>query len=165
MGTRIAIPGHAYSHYGTREIDELYPQQYNQQGGVKTHSITWAFDSLPAVSLNDSIVQTIPANAHISKATIRVLEGFVGGTSYNVGLYETDGTVIDADGIDAAVATAALSAVGETVLCDGALVGNTAGTGTAAGQVVIAATGTYTAGRAVLEIEYTSLDDRSGSNA
>ena len=62
--------------------------------------------------------------------------------------------MIDADGIDAAVAAAAMSSVGETVLCDGALVQATAGIGSAAGQLVVAATGTYTAGEARVIIKY-----------
>jgi len=165
MGTRYAVPGHAHSHYGTREIDNKNPQQYNQQGGVKTHSITFDYDNLPVSSIDDALVQALPANARINSATIRVLEAFLGGTSYEVGLYETDGTAISAGGIDTALLLADIGTVGETVDCDGALVGNTAGIGTDAGQVVIAATGTFTAGRGVLEINYTSLDDRANSNS
>jgi hypothetical protein len=164
MGTRVAIPGHAYTHFGTREIDDKFPQQYNQTGGIKTYTLTWSYDDLPTESLDDSIVQSLPANSRINSSTLRVTEAFAGGTSYNIGLYETDGTVIDADGIDAAVALTAIDAVGETVVNDGVLVGNTAGIGSAAGQVRIAATGIFTAGRAVLEIEYTSLNDRANSN-
>lgn len=93
----------------------------------------------------------IDANASIVSAKLIVGTAFVGGTSYNIGLYEEDGTVIDADGIDAAVATAALTA-GTVIDCDGALVGETVGA--AKGHLVVAATGTFTAGTAKLVIEY-----------
>lgn len=162
--TRVAIPGgHAYTHFGARNIDTQYPQQYNQGQGQKVQTINFSYDTLPAASVDDAIVQTLPANSYIESATLRVLEAFAGGTSYNIGLYETDGTAIDADGIDAAIALTAIDAVGETVLCDGALVQALTGIGTDAAQVVIAATGTFTAGRASLEIVFRSLDDRSSS--
>ena len=101
----------------------------------------------------------LPAHAWIKDATLRVTEAFTsGGTpTLDIGLTESDGTAIDADGIDAAVALSAIDAVGETVLCDGALVGNTAGIGSAAGQVVAAGSAAYTAGRAVLIIRYVEL--------
>lgn len=163
--TRFAIPGHAHTDYGTREIEEGLPSTYVASNGTKVQSITWSFDNLPVASATDQAVLTIPANSFIESATLRVTEAFAGGTSYNIGLEETDGSTIDADGIDAAIALTAMDAVGETVLCNGALVGGLLGIGTAAGQVVIAATGTYTAGKAILDINYRTLDDRSGSNS
>lgn len=162
--TRVrAFPGNAASYFGERSIENKLPHQYAGSQGNKVIRIDMSYDDLPTYGTDESIL-AIPANAHIVKATFRVTEAFAGGTSYNIGLYEEDSTVIDADGIDAAVALAAINAVGETVLCDGALVGNTAGIGTAAGQVVFAATGTFTAGRGYLEVEYTLADDRASSN-
>ena len=94
----------------------------------------------------------VPAGAFITNAYIIVTTPFVGGTSYNIGTYEADGTVIDADGIDAAVLVAALGA-NAAVVCNGASVGGVL-TYADAGYVVIAATGTFTAGEAKLVIEY-----------
>lgn len=94
----------------------------------------------------------IPAGSYITKASLIVETAFAGGTSYNIGLYNQAGTVIDADGIDAAVVTAALAA-NLAVACDGALVGGTALV-TADAYLVVAATGTFTAGKAKLVIEY-----------
>jgi hypothetical protein len=161
-GQRFALPtGNAVSHYGPRDFEDKLPAQYASSQGDKTVSIQWAYDDLPVQSATDQSVLSIPAASFIVSATLRVHTAFAGGTSYNIGLYESDGTVIDADGIDAAVATAAINAAGETVLCDGALVQGLAGIGTAAGQVVIAATGTFTAGEATLDIVYRTLDDRA----
>jgi hypothetical protein len=150
----------AATHYGPREIEDVIGSKYQRDHNEEVLEIAFSYDDLPTNGLDEAI-HRIPANAHIKEATLRVITAFAGGTSYNIGLNQPDGTVIDADGIDAAVLTAAIDAVGETVLCDGALVNNTAGIGTAEGQVVIAATGTYTAGKAVLKVVYTPLYDRA----
>ncbi len=98
----------------------------------------------------------IPAGSLIVGAWLIVETAFAGGTSYNIGLSQKDGTVIDADGIDASVATAALAA-NKAVICDGALVGG-ADLITADAYLKVAATGTFTAGKAKLVIEYISVD-------
>jgi len=95
----------------------------------------------------------IPAGSFITAAYIIVETAFAGGTSYNFGLSQLDGTVIDADGIDASVATAALAA-NNAVVCDGALVAGTATIGANDAYVKVAATGAFTAGKAKLVIEY-----------
>ena len=99
----------------------------------------------------------IPAGSYITSATLIVETAFAGGTSYNFGLSEIDGTVIDADGLDAAVATAALGA-NDVVAMDGALVGGAATIGAANGYLKVAATGTFTAGKAKLVIEYITVN-------
>jgi hypothetical protein len=76
-----------------------------------------------------------------------------GGTSVTIGLITAAGADIDADGIDAAVATADLAA-NKAVACDGALVGGTATVGAADGYVDIDVAGTFTAGELALVIEY-----------
>lgn len=95
----------------------------------------------------------IPAGSFITSATLVAKTAAAGGTSVTIGLVNAAGTAIDADGIDAAVAAAALGA-NKAVACDGALVGGTATVGAADGYVSIDATGTFTAGEAALVIEY-----------
>jgi len=166
--TRVAITAgstagskrRAATHYGPRDIEDKLGSKHTVKQGEEVLEVVYSYDDLPTYG-DDQANFRIPANSRIKEATLRVITAFAGGTSYNIGLYQSDGTVIDADGIDAAVATAAIDAVGETVACDGALVANTAGIGTAAGQVVIAATGTYTAGKAVLKVVYEPLYDRA----
>lgn len=168
--TRIAITAgatagskrRAATHYGTRDIENVLPSVYTSSQGHLVQSLTFNFDDLPTNGLDAAILR-IPANSRIKRATLRVLTAFAGGTSYNIGLNQPDGTVIDADGIDAAVALAVIDTLGETVLCDGALVDALVGIGAADGQVVVAATGTFTAGKAVLDVEYEVLHDRAES--
>lgn len=165
--TRIAITTgasggskrRAATHYGTREIDDLHPSKYAGAIGKNVLAYTFSYDDLPVNGL-DAVILQLPQNARIESATLQVITAFAGGTSYNLGLYEPDGTVVDADGIDAAVALTAIDAVGDIVNCDGALVGALVDVAEAS-QLVVAATGTFTAGKAKLEIVYTDLNDRA----
>lgn len=95
----------------------------------------------------------IPAGSFITAASMIVTTAAAGGTNVVLGLKEADGTVIDADGIDAAVLTAALAA-NKAVACDGALVGGTATVGAANAHLSVDVTGTFTAGVFTLVIEY-----------
>lgn len=97
----------------------------------------------------------IPAGSFITDAYLIVETAFAGGTSYNIGTYNKAGSAIDADGIDAAVATAALAA-NLAVVCNGAQVRTTTLI-TADAYLVVAATGTFTAGKAKLIIEYAQV--------
>ena len=159
-GTTGGSKRQAATHYGAREIEDKLPSKHRVSQGGEVLALTFSYDDLPTYGLDAAILK-IPANARIRRTTLRVLTAFAGGTSYDIGLYQEDGTVIDADGIDAAVLLAAIDTVGETVLCDGALVNALVGIGAAAGQVVVAATGTFTAGKAVLEVEFEELLDRA----
>lgn len=94
----------------------------------------------------------LPAGAYITKAFLVVQEAFAGGTSVDVGLVQPDGTSIDADGLAAGVTTAEMQA-GEAVDFTGVFVGGTAAL-TQRAAVVIAPTGTFTAGKAKIFIEY-----------
>lgn len=159
-GSTAGSKRRAATHYGPRNIEDKLASKYVGERGEEILEVAFSYDDLPTYGADEANLR-IPANARIKEATLRVITAFAGGTSYNIGLYQSDGTVIDADGIDAAVATAAIDAVGETVACDGALVANTAGIGSADGQIVLAATGTYTAGKAVLRVVYEPLYDRA----
>jgi len=98
----------------------------------------------------------IPAGAYITKATLVMTEAAAGGTSINIGLAQPDQTVIDADGIDSGILTAAMAA-DTAVDCDGALVSTQATIGSNRGVVYITPTGTFTAGKADLVIEYVGV--------
>jgi hypothetical protein len=98
----------------------------------------------------------IPAGSFITSASLIVTSAFTSGgaATLTIGAYQQDGTTVDADGIDATVALAALAA-NKGVACDGALVGGTATVGAA--DVYIEAnygTAAFTAGEAKLVIEY-----------
>jgi hypothetical protein len=81
----------------------------------------------------------IPANARILSQNAIQIEAPAGGTSFTVGTYQLDGTVDVADGIRVAAGT------------DGAQVGTQL---TAARYVGVVTTGTYTAGKYKIIIEY-----------
>lgn len=166
--TRIAITAgptagskrRAATHYGARAIEDVLPAQYTTAQGKEVQEIVFSFDDLPVSGL-DAAIQRIAGDARISEATVTVLSAMTGTTgTLTIGLEEEDGTVIDADGIDAAIAQAALVA-GARIVCDGALIGTTIGA--AAGQVVITTGGTVTGGKFVLRVEYEPENDRANS--
>lgn len=97
----------------------------------------------------------IPAGSLITGAWVIVETAFTGGTNIDIGLSQRDGTVIDDDGIDQAILTAALAA-NLAVVCDGALVGSTALV-TSDAFIKVIETGTYAAGKAKLVIEYIAV--------
>ncbi len=128
-------------------------------------AVDFRFDELPAFTAdldnngtNDGFSGMdayIPAGSYITSAQIVVTTAFTGGTSYNIGFYEADGSVIDVDGVDAAVAAAALAA-GKAVNCNGDLVGGTL-TLTENAYLVIADTGGFTTGAGKLYIDYVEV--------
>ena len=151
MGLELAPKRGVVNHYGPRTTNNKYGgQESTSEGIVKSAEWSFSYDNLSAV-LNSNLPQTIPANASIVEATLYVDDAWVGGTNLTIGLYQADGTVIDADGLVAATATAALT-VNKVVTGGGALVGTTIGA--AAGQLVAATTGTYTAGTARVVVKF-----------
>ena len=135
-------------------------------GAMEALTVDFTYDKLPTFTSdlnNDGTLNGfnigdagLPDGAHITKATLMVTVAFAGGTSYNIGTYTVAGSAIDADGIDAAIALTAIDAVGDVILCDGAQVGGTLLT--ADGYLVVAATGTFTAGAAKLVVEYMTTE-------
>lgn len=101
----------------------------------------------------------IPAGSVILSATwVTTTEVTSGGSAtLTIGTYNSAGTAIDADGIDATVALTAINAVGETVRCDGAHL-TTGGYVSANAYIgMIYATAAYTAGAGKLIIEYVKV--------
>jgi len=137
--------------YGPRGAEDKLPALIKTEGYTKEMVVDFNYDDLPTYSADGAMVLEIPADSLIVSSKLHVKTAAAGGTSYNIGLYQSDSTVIDADGLDAAVATAALTE-DAWIVNDGALVG--ASIGAAAGQIVVAATGTFTAGSYRLIVEY-----------
>jgi len=150
MAVEITSQG-VRKNYNVRETEKKAPSRPVTAGEVKEHVVEFAYDSLPSASELDNLVTSIPANSFLLSSHLYVSEAWVGGTSLTIGLSEADGTAIDADGIDAAVATATLTA-GAWIVNDGALVESSVGS--EAGQVVATVSGTYTAGAAKLVVRY-----------
>lgn len=96
----------------------------------------------------------IPANASIVSATVTTREAAVGGTSFDVGLFQFDGTAVDATGL-ATVALADVDAVGKRFVGAGAnTVPATAGVGPTDVTLGITGSGVFTAGKVRIIVEY-----------
>ena len=136
------------NHYGPRDTDASKGGQAKSTGQIKRAEWQFDYSDLPTYG-STNLQFAIPANATIVKSTWITGTAWAGGTSLNVGLYQGNGTVIDADGLDAAITPTTAGAV---INGDGALVG--ASIGANAGELTVAATGTYTAGTATVIVEY-----------
>ena len=101
----------------------------------------------------------LPANSSVLRTTVYVTEAAAGGTSITVGTYQRNGTAIAATGLVTATegVLANLNAAGKRTYGAGTLNAATAGTagvGTADAFLAISATGTFTAGKGYILIEY-----------
>lgn len=170
--TRIAITNgdkggstrRAATHYGRRLTANGVPTMEAVDGYKQVLEIPFNFANLPVNGLDKAIV-TIPKYARIESATFTVNTAFAGGTSYIVGLVARDGTVLDDDGLLTAanLPVASINTVGAVVTGTGALVGTTLGSEQC---IKVAATGTFTAGEALLRVVFIPkldrLDDLNG---
>ncbi len=151
----------AASHYGPRDFETKLPAQYASSQGDKVQVIRFAYDTLPdALAADDSILK-IPANSYIVSASLTVITAGAGGTAYAIGLNQTDGTTVDADGVfnTTELALANLTPAGDVInAAAGAQIGTTVATDVV---VEVTATGTFTAGEYQLEVVYRTLDDRA----
>lgn len=101
----------------------------------------------------------LPANSSVLRVTVVATEAAAGGTSFTVGTYQRSGTAIAATGLVTATegVLANINAVGKRVYGNGALVASAAGTagvGAVDAYIAISATGTFTAGKGIILIEY-----------
>jgi len=130
-------------------------------GGTSAEEKIHVFDIPDATELGDTDTAAvsgdaavIPAGAIIKDAYLVVDTAFTSGGSavLDLGLKEADGTNIDDDGIDAAIALTAIDADDDVIDCDGALVG----TRLANDSYVMATydTAAFTAGAAKLVVKY-----------
>ena len=106
---------------------------------------TFDFADLPSVFTSEGgDVASIPANAYITSANIKILSTISGGTNYTIGLSQPDGSVVDADGILAASTTATGHIIG-----DGADIGTATAT-----AVQLTVGGTRTTGVIEVTVSY-----------
>jgi len=138
-------------------------------GDVQQMVVDFEFDNLPhfdADADNDGTLDSYsarqfaipmgPVGTYLKSATLVATVDWATADSavLNLGLYEEDGTAIDADGIDAAIAASALD-LGDVVACNGALIGTMLSASD--GPHYLGATitvGSFTTGAARLVIEY-----------
>ena len=148
------------NHYGERKIVDKFGGQVSTSLNVKEVEWVFSYDDLPSAVSGGYMEAYIPKGAVILSAKMVALVAFAGGTSYDIGLEQNGGTAIDADGLFDGVAVANLNVVNEWADSGGhtgALVGSTVGL-THDGFLLVVATGTFTAGKAKLVVEYREAD-------
>lgn len=99
--------------------------QYRWNGPMAEYEYDLVWNELEAFGTPTFLARTvrIPDGMLLTDATVEVTQAFTGsGATLTLGFHNADGTAYDADGIDAAIALTALDTVGETTVCDGALV-------------------------------------------
>lgn len=95
----------------------------------------------------------IPTGSFITRAIWINEVGFAGGTDYDIGLFEKDGTVINVDGIEEALLVSVINVDLDAVLLDGDEIGGILLT-TKDSYIKFTPNGTFTAGNAKLILEY-----------
>jgi len=141
--------------FGALPTKNKFGGELASSGQKKELKFPFSYDDLPAVDADNEMLAVLPAGSMITAAYIKV-DTAMGGTSgtLTIGTYQADGGgVVDADGIDAAVAQAALLA-NTTIVCDGAQIGG--GIVLAERTAIVAVTGgTVSSGEFTLYVEYT----------
>lgn len=123
---------------------------------VQTLAVIIDSTDLPGTADVNADRAHLPANALVIDAYLVCNTAWTGTSpTLTVGLANSAGTAIDADGVDAAVAVDGVqAAAGDVVACDGALVDKTATIGSADGWVYATTGGTVTAGKSTLYVRY-----------
>ena len=144
--------------YGTRDLESGLGSPVTF-GAVKQAVAEFTYDKLPAAgSIGDAVILELPARAVVTSAKLIVTAPFVGGTSLSVGTKNAaTGAAIDDAGLITAAAGAVASLIDGAVLVGaGAQINKTVST-TLKSKVAVTAAGTFTAGKAVLVVEYITV--------
>ncbi|MGD9276926.1 MAG: hypothetical protein PVJ67_07175 [Candidatus Pacearchaeota archaeon] len=145
--------------FGARVSEDLRGGKVRTEGNVEEHVVEFSYDDLPDGSTDGSYLQ-IPANAVPIDAYLEVITGFAGGTSYDIDLVDSAGSAIGSgeDKLWDALALADINTAGERSVSSthgGTNSGNALNVALAsAGMLKVAATGTFTAGKARIVIRY-----------
>ena len=162
MGFETNLIRNVENHYGARTADKKFGGVIPSQGPAKKAVWTFDYSDLPVSDTTNKMVLRLPANTYVTEAYFQVITAFAGGTSYDIDFVETDASAIGtgedklwdalvlAD-IDATEAPSALkSSVHSGTNSGNALMQKL----DAVGQLQVVATGTFTAGRAQIIVEY-----------
>lgn len=136
--------------FGRRDTKNLEAGSIEVKGQVRQVELeVYSDESVTTASVKNAV---IPAGAVIVGATLQVSTAFAGGTSVKVGTISTDGVAIDDDAFITPTAGAVANLTAGAVLKGaGAAVGTTV---TKPTNVTYELTGTFTAGRGTLLVEY-----------
>ena len=151
MAITLESVGGRQTVFGPRESSQKFGGKVAKHGSIVELEYKFSYDDLPDADDGNEMVAALPAGSLIVDSVLKVGTAWAGGTSITVGLEQKDGTVIDADGLHAAILTAALTA-NSIDSGGGALVGASSGANEAI--VAVTASGTFTAGDATLVVRY-----------
>lgn len=143
--------------YNARVVDQTRGGVLDSEDTIKSVEYTFDKNSLLTFADDGGLTVSIPAGAAINYVFLDVYESFTTANAtaagtVNVGLYQKDGTVINATGLIAGATEASLVA-GSRTSGAGALVGKRIGA--AAGQVKVSSSDAITGGKARLLVSYT----------
>jgi len=140
------------NYYGPRVVEDLYGAEIKTTGPTRVLEWVFNWDDLPAAVAGDPAgVLKIPAYSIVKACTVYVIDGLVGTTpAFTAGITgTTTGFVTATEG-----ASGLLDADGDIVLGNGALVNKLVTIGAAAEELIVGITGSPTAGRFKVIIEY-----------
>jgi hypothetical protein len=153
------------NHYGPRSTDLKFGSKVGSTGQVKTAVWTFDYDDLPVASTTNEMIQEIPTGSYILEATFQVITAFASGTSYDIDIVERDGTAIGT-GEDKLWDALAVAEIDTTEVIAALKSSTHAGTNSgnalmgvtdAVGVLQVVASGTFTAGRARIAIDYLTV--------
>lgn len=156
--------------FGSHDQDTGMLTKVGSGNGIDTYKMDIVgVDLVDTIALTDIAPQAsyIPKGAYIKSAVLHVSEAFTsaGAATLDLGLFGT-AVVDDADGIDVDIAITAIDAIGDVVLCNGAVVGALIPAGRTAGTDVTATasyeTAVFTAGKASLIVEVIAPQGQAG---
>lgn len=156
--------------FGPRETEQKFGGEASDEI-VKYAAWTFNYAGLPGDGF-DGLAKFIPAGSIILEAYFQVITAFTGGTSYDIDFVDSSGTAIGtgsdklwdalllAEIDSSAVGTAIKSSTHTGTNSGNVLAGYAAGAESklaSAGQLKVAATGTFTAGEARIVVQYLSV--------
>ena len=162
MGFETNLIRGVENHYGARSTNKKFGGVIPSQGPVKRAIWTFDYDDLPASDTTNKMVLQLPANTYVIEAHFQVITAFAGGTAYDIDFVETDASAIgtgkdklwDALAV-AEIDTSEVLTAMKSSTHTGTNSGNRIGTKLdAVGQLLVVATGTFTAGRGQIIVEY-----------
>lgn len=145
--------------YGPRTTNNKFGGKLPGDGGIKQLEYVFSYDDLPAASLLE-MEHLMGDNALIVDANFEVIVGFAGGTSYDIDVVDTAGGAIGTgeDKLWDLLAVADINVAGERSVSSthgGTNSGNALNVQLVSpAQLQVVATGTFTAGKARILIDY-----------
>lgn len=137
--------------FGRSNTKNLQAGSIEVKGQVRQLELEVYFDEANTGASAKNAV--LPVGAVVLSATVYVKQAFVGGTALNVGTIKNDGSGAAATALVTATESAVANlTAGAVIKGAGALIGATVATDPV--QITCAPTGSHTAGRATVLIEY-----------